>query len=302
VKDVAALTYGIAIVLWLAILVTVAVLYFRNPRIFGTLRLLLAVLALDTLRNIFENIYFGLFFGGQYGIFPKADTVLLEAPIFLIIPKLANIGAGCLVLGVLLLRWLPQAVRERREAVLQAEHLHELATTDGMTGLWNRRQFMVFAEAEWQRFRRYRRPLSLLTVDIDRFKDINDRYGHGVGDQVIIRVAEICRAQKRGSDIAARLGGEEFAILLPETRLSDAGVLAERLRDVISRDVIAATGNRISTTVSIGMSDAAGATSVAEFLQHSDMALYQAKRAGRNRICEFAPAQNEDVLQIPAGA
>jgi diguanylate cyclase (GGDEF)-like protein len=302
VKDVAALTYGIATVLWLAILVTVIVLYFRNPRIFGTLRLLLAVVALDTLRNIFENIYFGLFFSGQFGLVPKVDTILLGTPVLLIIPKLLNIGAGCLVLGVLLLRWLPQAVRERREAVLQAEHLHELATTDGMTGLWNRRQFMIFAEAEWQRFRRYHRPLSLLTIDIDHFKGINDRFGHGAGDEVIIRVAGICRAQKRASDIAGRLGGEEFAILLPETRVADAHVLAERLRDVISREIIVVTGGEISATVSIGLSEAAAAASMADFLEHSDMALYRAKRTGRNRVDEFAAAKELDTAELRAGA
>jgi PAS domain-containing protein len=91
--------------------------------------------------------------------------------------------------------------------VQHAEHLEQLATHDAMTGIYNRRQFLVLAEGEWSRYQRYKRPLSLIMLDIDFFKAVNDRYGHDAGDRVIVQVADICRTSKRGPDVAARLGG-----------------------------------------------------------------------------------------------
>jgi signal transduction histidine kinase len=108
----AALIYWVIVALWLTVLITLAVFYARNPRLFGTTRLLLSVVAIDTSRNIVENIYFGVYFGGQYGIFPAAVVGLLGEPVLLILPKILNVVAGCVVLGLLLLRWLPSAVRE----------------------------------------------------------------------------------------------------------------------------------------------------------------------------------------------
>ena len=112
----AALIYWAIVALWLAVLGTVIVAYVRNPRTFGATRLLLAVVAIDTIRNIIENLYFGLYFGAQYGLFPGAIVGVLGNPNLLIIPKLINVGAACLVLGLLLLRWLPRATQERADA------------------------------------------------------------------------------------------------------------------------------------------------------------------------------------------
>lgn len=112
----AALIYWIIIAFWLAVLVTVCVAFVRNPRTFGTVRLLLAVLTIDTLRNIVENLYFGLYFGGQYGLFPTAIVGILGNPNYLIIPKALNVVAACAVLGLLVLRWLPLASKERLDA------------------------------------------------------------------------------------------------------------------------------------------------------------------------------------------
>ncbi len=109
----AALIYWVIVALWLGVLGTVLFYYSRNPQIFGTTRLLLLVIALDTSRNIIENTYFGLFFGSQYGLFPPAIAGVLGKPGLLIIPKLVNVAAGCFVIGVLLMRWLPRAVSER---------------------------------------------------------------------------------------------------------------------------------------------------------------------------------------------
>src|SRR6476659_8095191 len=112
----AALIYWVIISLWLAVLTTVAVAFVRNPKTFGTVRLLLFVIVIDTVRNIVENLYFGLYFGGQYGIFPDAIVTVLGNPAYLILPKIMNIVAACAVLGLLVLQWLPQASKERAEA------------------------------------------------------------------------------------------------------------------------------------------------------------------------------------------
>src|SRR2546421_1682548 len=112
----AALIYWVIIALWLAVLGTVCGAYVRDPRAFGAMRLLLAVLAIDTLRNIIENLYFGVYFGAQYGLFPGAIVGVLGNPCLLIIPKLINVAAACVVLGLLLMRWLPAALQERASA------------------------------------------------------------------------------------------------------------------------------------------------------------------------------------------
>ena len=120
------------------------------------------------------------------------------------------------------------------DLVRNAEQLERLATIDSMTGLYNRRHFLDQADAEWSRFQRYQRPLSMLMVDIDHFKQVNDRYGHAVGDETIVAVAGACAKGKRQSDIVGRLGGEEFAILLPETDLAQATIVADRLCKAIA--------------------------------------------------------------------
>ena len=122
------------------------------------------------------------------------------------------------------------------DLVRSADEMAELAMKDALTGIYNRRHFNGRLDNEWKRFRRYNRPLSLMLLDIDHFKSINDRYGHDVGDQVIIAVARCCGAQTRNSDVVARIGGEEFAILLPETELADARIAAERLRRAVAAE------------------------------------------------------------------
>jgi diguanylate cyclase (GGDEF)-like protein len=163
--------------------------------------------------------------------------------------------------------------------------LMALATTDSMTGLWNRRRFFTLAEAERERSRRYGHSMSLLMFDIDRFKLINDRYGHDVGDQAIIHITRTCEARKRPHDIAARIGGEEFVLLMPETDLAGAAVVAERLRAAIASTGFENGGETLRPTVSIGVTSGDGTTSVHDLLKISDLALYDAKEGGRNRVC-----------------
>ncbi len=208
-------------------------------------------------------------------------------PFLLIAPKVVNVAAGCIVLSVLLLRWVPEAVRERNSAERLAEHLNELAAMDRMTGLRNRQEFMTLADAEWERSKRYGRLLSLLMFDIDHFKSINDHFGHAVGDEVIIRIAKVCTEHKRTSDIVGRLGGEEFAVLLPETCLSDTCMVAEHLRDRISKETFTIGDNEIKVTISVGISEASYGSSCKDFIGQSDVAMYEAKNAGRNRVRVF---------------
>jgi len=168
------------------------------------------------------------------------------------------------------------------DLVRQAEELQTLATTDPLTGVYNRRRFFALAEAEWTRFSRYERPLSMLMIDIDYFKSINDRFGHDVGDTVIMRIADACRSAKRDVDTLARIGGEEFAILLPETSAEDAALFGERLRIAIAQP----NGKGLApVTISVGVAEANGSSdSVAKLMKRADDALYAAKSSGRNRV------------------
>lgn len=292
--------YCVAVVVWLAVLGTVLFKYARNPRIFGTTRLLLLVVAIDTCRNLFENVYFGLFFSGKYGFLPAAFAESLGNPELVFVPKVVNVAAGCFVLGILLWRWLPQAVTERRLSDLLAIDLGMLATTDGLTSLFNRRHFEELARTEWARFQRYGRPLSLLMFDIDKFKSINDRFGHDAGDQVLKAVAYVCKTTKRQTDVAARFGGEEFVLMLPETDDAAAEVAAERLRKSVQNLTGVLPGKDVQVTVSIGVASAA--LDMAAFdvlLKRADEAMYDAKRSGRNRVVR-APRTMTD--EYPAAA
>jgi diguanylate cyclase (GGDEF)-like protein len=286
----AALIYWAIVALWLTVLSTIIYFYLRNSRAFGTTKLLLGVLAIDSARNIFENLYFGAYFGGQYGLFPIETVHILGRPAFLILPKILNLGAGCLVLGLLLLRWLPLAVKERSMAEQHATDLETLAAVDWLTGLCNRRHFETLAHAELARSQRYVRPMSILLIDIDHFKAVNDRYGHAAGDRVLQAVAAVCQAAKRDADVVARVGGEEFALVLPETTDIAATQFAERLRAQIRDWSLSIDGRTLALTVSIGVAGATLSTSgVGELMRRADQALYEAKRSGRNRVVVSRP-------------
>lgn len=167
--------------------------------------------------------------------------------------------------------------------------LRSLASIDFLTGLANRRQFMTRLEEAHSRLQRdAEQGNSVLILDLDLFKSVNDRYGHATGDAVLQRVAAALRDGLRTEDVAARIGGEEFAILLPGTDLSMAAVLAERLRQSIGEASVDGVKGGISVTVSIGVAAMLGTDLCADqVLQRADEALYRAKAAGRNRT-EFA--------------
>ena len=176
------------------------------------------------------------------------------------------------------------------DLIRNAELLEKLATVDSMTSLYNRRHFLALAGAEWSRFQRYQRPLSMLMIDIDHFKSVNDRYGHAVGDQAIISVATACQQNKRDSDVVGRLGGEEFAIFLPETDQAQAAIVAERIRESIAGHVLSVHNIQFKLTISVGIAGAtASMPGTDALLRAADQALYQAKSEGRNRLAYWSP-------------
>ena len=178
------------------------------------------------------------------------------------------------------------------DIIRTAEQMEKLATTDSLTGLFNRRHFLTSLEAEWSRFQRYYRSLSVLMLDVDHFKSVNDRYGHAAGDATLKAIAEACLEHKRKSDVVGRLGGEEFAIVLPETSLSWARTVAERLRKRIAALTITAEGHQLKVTASIGIAEAVVSMSgIDALMSAADQALYRAKNGGRNCCVAWLPPE-----------
>ena len=191
-------------------------------------------------------------------------------------------------------------IRKQNEAAIREseEAMRFLAITDSLTGLFNRRHFNKLAENEISRALRYARPLSVIMLDIDFFKRINDTYGHSTGDTVLQRVATITKDLVRVSDIPARYGGEEFVILLPETPVAEATTIAERLRRQIEGTIHQAKKCSIRITASLGVNDSFGKTEkkslesvLSELVSNADLALYASKHAGRNRVTVYTPEE-----------
>ena len=170
--------------------------------------------------------------------------------------------------------------------------LRELATTDALSGLDNRRAFLEKSAALLEHCRRHQQDCAMLMIDIDRFKSINDRYGHSVGDQAIVACADAMRATLRDADVLGRMGGEEFAALLPLANEQAALDTAERLRRAVEAvHMTLDNGETLGLTVSIGATQMGGRpTSVDALLIESDEALYRAKSEGRNRVVSHPPA------------
>jgi diguanylate cyclase (GGDEF)-like protein len=171
--------------------------------------------------------------------------------------------------------------REREEAV---EKLQEYANLDGLTGIANRRFFEGRLRDEFQRWQRYGGELSVLLFDLDHFKNINDRFGHAVGDTVLRVMAQRVAEAVRVQDTFGRFGGEEFALLLPCTPLADAMIVAEKIRMTIGDTPVEAEGVRVPVTASVGGAAARpGLLTYEVLINEADAALYSAKRQGRNR-------------------
>ena len=171
------------------------------------------------------------------------------------------------------------------------EQAERLATTDGLTGLLNRRTFNAQLHGRLREAQRYGRPLSLLLLDIDHFKKVNDSYGHPAGDAVLRSVAAMLAKQARETDIVARYGGEEMALILPETDGWGAHAIAERIRKAVAAAPHPTDQGALRVTVSAGLATWPGSGDAAEqLLDAADKALYRAKQGGRNRVCAANPA------------
>jgi diguanylate cyclase (GGDEF)-like protein/PAS domain S-box-containing protein len=189
-------------------------------------------------------------------------------------------------------------ISDRREA---SEALRRAMTCDELTGLENRRSFFEALELELVRWRRLPRPLSLLMVDADHFKQINDQHGHAAGDAVLRHLAACLSATCRGMDVVARLGGEEFAVLLPGTTPEDANTVALRLCANLRQRAAQVEGAAITCTVSVGVAAMDADVSDAHALLHrADLAMYAAKAAGRNRVECWRPALSKLVQAAPS--
>jgi diguanylate cyclase (GGDEF)-like protein len=163
--------------------------------------------------------------------------------------------------------------------------------TDSLTGLFNRRHLFALAEREFQRARRFGRPLSVIMLDVDHFKQVNDTHGHAVGDQVLAEVARRLRSSIRAIDLIGRYGGEEFVLVLPETELPGAGLLGERLRLALANTPVPTLSGPLAVTASLGVaSTQPDVADVATLINRADQALYAAKEAGRNRVLPYRAA------------
>ncbi len=179
-----------------------------------------------------------------------------------------------------------QQQKELKYRKSQQDHFQQLALTDALTGAVNRHHFNEVLEQEISNVNNHGRALSIMVLDIDHFKKINDSYGHGVGDEVLKLFYQTCLEAVRSSDVVARIGGEEFVIIMPNTELVNAEKFAERLRNNIAQMEINIAQHKISVTVSIGVSQWKSDyfVNAETFVAHADKSLYQAKNSGRNKV------------------
>lgn len=174
---------------------------------------------------------------------------------------------------------------DQTELVNTVEKLQEIVNIDELTQIHNRRYFYTTGQIELARAERYQHPVSVLMLDIDYFKHVNDTYGHAVGDTVLRSVAQCCRDGVRAMDVVGRVGGEEFGVLLPETDMPAAIVVAEKLRARIAGTHVDIGAGQLSTTASLGVATmAAGQLNFDELLRRADQSMYTAKQSGRNRV------------------
>jgi diguanylate cyclase (GGDEF)-like protein/hemerythrin-like metal-binding protein len=189
----------------------------------------------------------------------------------------AHVGHSRLVI----LEEAPQTEADVAALKGRVKDLEKLSATDALTGLWNRGHLDRTIEAELSRSHRFRQPISLVLLDVDHFKRVNDQHGHAAGDAVLCELVRALSSALRGADLVFRWGGEEFVVLVASTGYRAAAVLAEKLRAAVERHAFPAAGR---VTVSIGVAEHLGTESATEWFVRLDQALYAAKAAGRNRV------------------
>ncbi len=170
------------------------------------------------------------------------------------------------------------------------EKAERLSVTDGLTGLTNRQHMQFLLKSEILRSRRYKSPLSLVMLDVDHFKEVNDTFGHQEGDDVLITIASILKRICRSQDVAARYGGEEFVLVLPETKSTGAWVIAERVREAVEKVKFRhdTTGYHVTVSCGIAAFDPQTVIDHIDLIRVADLALYRAKETGRNRSVQWS--------------
>lgn len=197
--------------------------------------------------------------------------------------------AGSLALNLRIQQIRARLRRQREELTAALALNRELATRDELTGLLNRRHMLELMQLEQRRTERSGRDLVLALLDIDHFKQINDTYGHGAGDRALRAFTAAVRASVRSADVLARWGGEEFVLMLSDTRVDDAAELLERVRRAVAAQSLAHGGGTIHFTVSIGMAAHLRGETIEQTLERADRALYTAKASGRDRVTQALP-------------
>ena len=178
-------------------------------------------------------------------------------------------------------------ISERKRLENQLQHL---ADRDALTGLFSRRRFQEELEREVSRARRHGRPGALMLLDLDGFKLVNDTFGHAAGDELLTRIGNALRNILRDSDVLARIGGDEFALILPDTDVAAARVVADKLIDAVREyGSVSREGRRAAVTVSVGITPVSGgpALDAAKLLIEADLAMYHAKESGKDRIAVY---------------
>lgn len=219
-----------------------------------------------------------------------ATTFLEETPLNIAFLGMATLTAPCLAVGMVML------AHDRL-----AERMERLATIDDLTGVFGRRAFIARTEALFELAMAAKSKLSIAILDIDNFKGINDRYGHAAGDQALAHVALTISREIRQSDVLGRIGGEEFALLLPMTGKEEAARLTNRLRAIVAASVSRVPAGDVACTLSAGVEEFGAGDTVALVMARADTALYAAKANGRNRVMLAGSLQPSDgvVASVP---
>lgn len=254
---------------------------------------ILIVSALGTIRRLIRTFYVGC---GMLAVFLLNDlTQVVPAAPMLAKPLVGPDGyfvTGLVLVRVMICLVAIGIVRLAMGAVarwVERENLYrEMSSIDGLTRVSNRRSFLERGESELSRARRFAdSPVACIMVDLDHFKRINDTYGHHAGDQVLVKASSILMQSRRQYDEVGRYGGEEFALLLPNTTAATAALVAERIRSTIAGTPVEVDGHRILMTASFGVASypSADIQCLNDLLKAADKALYEAKETGRNKVC-----------------
>ncbi|MFZ2306468.1 MAG: GGDEF domain-containing protein [Rhodoferax sp.] len=267
----------------------------------------MGVSVLSLMRPLFSALIFGLAFGVFWGILRAAqiDATLLAS---FQIQALSTVLMAQLISVMMWHQYSRRVLLSRKLGLTHAallakqQELETLAERDTLTGLYNRRKFMQLAEQELSRAARMPSDICLLMVDLDFFKHINDHYGHPAGDAVLQQVAGILQRAVRSTDVVARMGGEEFIVLMPNTARCGALAAAEKLRHALSESPLDLGECRVPVTASIGVTGLGPQqhASIDALYAAADLALYAAKKNGRNRVESADPAVVEALAEFSA--